>query len=888
MAINFRKKTSTHALIDKKKLKQYRNNSKIKEMDRIIGIEKVINDCVIKSKYGYSSIIKISTTDPEVLSEDDAEAFQDVLASFAFGLGFPLKFVRSSRKHNFKKYRMYIDKNEEEISNSEFLVNYKNLFYDELNGLESNGENTTSNYIIVATPKEAIEERSLKEVQDKINYILRSFQDSNFKLEIIKGKEIIEYMYSIFNRDRDIDIENYIKNGSFETVLGELGVKQTVHPKDSYNGKFVKLLDSKDYARIMLEEANELYKGDSKDKKTSKTKKKDKISEEEEDILEMGKYRIYDLIKPSVYEEKEDYIILGSGNYVRMLSIATLPQTLNVSTLNDLCRVVEDVEIVSYCNKINENSLSRDLQSRYNKLQSNLRIEYDQTGNIDYKKQEAAAQIDGIRRDIETNSDKLFKVQNLIKIWSDDLKDLENKTKNVINACAKIGAEAKVLFYDQKSAFMSSLPFYTMPFRENKRNVTVGGTSCLVPNGCTHLVHSEGKYIGRNIATRAPIIFDNYLCQKNWYKDSELYSNPNMYICGKPGSGKSSFMKIFMGRGILAGEWNVIFDMENEYRKICQKFGGKYIYLKAGEKIGLNPLEVSISEDEDGKKTIDIMDRVTDVVNLLNGFIEHYNKRSLNGTEIAEIQKAILRVYEDRGINKSPKSLYDKNGKKKKMPILSDLKQAIYDVGCEVEERNKKISSSLIEISETMEAITGNGLMNMFDCETSGDISNFKENKMVVFCLKYLDETSKFYAMTTILNWVWGFYSDWKYKGIQKNVWIDEGWVLAKHKSSLSLIENFSRRGRKYWIGLIISTQSITEFLNSKEGNAIVELCSTKVLFKQSSSLAKKIGEQFGIPINVQKQMPNFVKGECIFVTETGNAIIQVDMFGCEKEYSQT
>lgn len=881
--MDIKKKTSTHYLVNKKELKSLRSNKKVKLMDKIIGIEYLLYDTIIKNRYGYSVILKISTTDANLLSEDDIIQFENTLSSFTFGLDFPVKLSRSNKKQNFKEYREFVDKKcvENDIDNKN-LLKYKDDLFTEFKRMEKgDSSDTKSNYIFIFSD-ERYEERAIKQLEDRTNYIIRALNDINFRIAPIRGNEIIEFFFNQFHKNEEFNIEALRKSGAFDCFLG---LKDENEISNAEIMEKINFLDEEEAKKIEEEkrlEASLSKKELKKYKKKLDKEKKIKKSKEEVDLIEMGKYTVYDAIKPDVFIEKEDYIKLGSHNFIRMFSIQTLPQTMNITTLNNKC-IIENMEIVSTIKKLQESTLSKNLKTQYAKVMSNLNMELKKTGAIDYDKKEAAKNIDAMRQLIETNSDKLFHTQNFIKLWSDDLVDLENKTKYLMQDMEKSNIKIKVLFHDQKSAFLSTLPFNNFEYRNDKRNITAGGAGCLVPTGCTHLRHKEGKYVGRNIETNSPIILDNFLCQKKWYKESELYSNPNMYIVGKPGSGKSTAIKVLLGRGMLLGEWNAVFDMENEYLTTANHLGGHYIHIKSGKKTGINPMELSVVEDESGKKVVPLYEKMAEITNLINSFVANYrNNKGLTGSEITGVQDAVKSVYSKRNITVDPESLYEKdangNKVKKRLPILSDLR-------AELEEGDKP---HLFEIAELMKLITDGGLMDMFDCETSEDISNFSKNRFVVFCLKELDEFSKFFAMTTTLSWLWGIFSDYKYKGVQKNTWIDEGWRFAKHKASLTLIEDFSRRGRKYWTSLCISTQSINEFLSTEEGQSVIDLCSTKMIFKQDASLAKKIVSFFGLPKQAQKRLPNFSKGECILSTELGNMLVQVDLFDCEQSYATT
>ena len=579
--------------------------------------------------------------------------------------------------------------------------------------------------------------------------------------------------------------------------------------------------------------------------------------------------------------EKSDYIQLGSSSYVRCLAVNTLPSSLNIFTLNSLNKL-ENMEMNINLIKLNDARMSKVLRNESSKIIANIHLKEKQTGALEHGQRKMAANIESLIEAIETNSDKLFSCQIIIKLWSNNLVDLENMTKTIIETCANFAMNVRVLFKDQKKAFVTTLPTPIVAYKESMKNITAGGASCLIPNGCTHLRHPEGRFIGRSLMTNFPIILDHFICQKPEQPESEMYSNPNVYIVGKPGSGKSVFMKTQIARSMLLGDIHVIFDPHGEYKDMIDKLGGKYVYLRNGIKTGINPLEIKvIIDDVSNEKVVPVNEKIAEITSLINNFIATYrNGKGLEGTEMTTVTESIRAVYSKAGITTDADSLFEiVNGEKvpKKLPTLSDLRE-------ELEARKDKAGN----IAEMMKLLTGNGMMSLFDCQTDEAIAKMLDTRLVCFSLKELDDLTKTYAMTTLLNWLWAMFSAWELKGIQKNIEIDEGWRLSKHKQSLELLENYARSGRKFLISLIIASQSIQEFLGSQEGKAILDFCSFKYIFRQDARLSSEIGDYFGLSDSAKKNLPNFQKGQCIIATEIGNLLAQVDLFDVEKDFATT
>ncbi len=187
--------------------------------------------------------------------------------------------------------------------------------------------------------------------------------------------------------------------------------------------------------------------------------------------------------------------------------------------------------------------------------------------------------------------------------------------------------------------------------------------------------------------------------------------------------------------------------------------------------------------------------------------------RTLNATEITEIEIIVNELYSERKITTDVNSLYEKsngkldNGKytvgkiRKKMPTLSDFQKKL-------KERNK--CSELAEL--LVPFLRGNSL-GIFDCESKvtsdSEIINFDMSEIK-------DEFTKLYASFVILTWVWQKFV-LKNKEKKKIIVCDEAWLFLKYQESAEFLVNVARRGRKYNVPLFIGSQFIDEFLNSEE-----------------------------------------------------------------------
>ena len=283
-------------------------------------------------------------------------------------------------------------------------------------------------------------------------------------------------------------------------------------------------------------------------------------------------------------------------------------------------------------------------------------------------------------------------------------------------------------------------------------------------------------------------------------------------------------------------------------------FGGKIIKIKQGESAGINPFE--IEPETNGKKSsLNILDKVAEIRALVATICRNHDGRTLTSEESSEIEVVVKGLYADKGINNDVSSLYEKNGGRlengkyvigkiqKKMPTLKDFQQAL-------KKRDKcpKLADMLVQY------LRGNSL-GMFDCESK----IFSNEDIICFDMSEIkDEFTKLYASFVILTWIWQKFV-LKNKSKKKIIICDEAWLFLKFKESADFLVNVARRGRKYNTPLFIGSQFIDEFLNSEEGKTIINICSTRYLFKQSPGSVDSVVEFFSLSERNKKHI-NYCK----------------------------
>ncbi len=262
-----------------------------------------------------------------------------------------------------------------------------------------------------------------------------------------------------------------------------------------------------------------------------------------------------------------------------------------------------------------------------------------------------------------------------------------------------------------------------------------------------------------------------------------------LYV-GTSGGGKSVALKTLAARNIATTGCGAFFiDVEGEYSNLTKMLGGKVIKIEQGKPAGINPFE--LEPDIKGNRSfLNILDKVAEIRALLATICRNYQARTLNSTEITEIEIVVNQLYSEKGITTDVDSLYERKGGKlengkyavgkipKKMPTLSDFQRKLKSRG-----KCNELANLLIPF------LNGNSL-GFFDCE-----SKITSNEDIIcFDMSEIkDEFTKLYSSFVILTWVWQKYV-LKNKNKKKIIICDEAWLFLKFKESAEFLVNVARR----------------------------------------------------------------------------------------------
>lgn len=120
-----------------------------------------------------------------------------------------------------------------------------------------------------------------------------------------------------------------------------------------------------------------------------------------------------------------------------------------------------------------------------------------------------------------------------------------------------------------------------------------------------------------------------------------------MYVVQVAG-GKSVALKTLTARNIATTGCGAFFiDVEGEYTNLTKMLGGKVIKIEQGKSAGINPFELE-PDTKGNSQFLNILDKVAEIRALLATICRNYMNRTLNSTEITEIEIVVNELYAER------------------------------------------------------------------------------------------------------------------------------------------------------------------------------------------------------------------------------------------------
>ncbi|MDR1101633.1 MAG: ATP-binding protein [Clostridiales bacterium] len=508
-----------------------------------------------------------------------------------------------------------------------------------------------------------------------------------------------------------------------------------------------------------------------------------------------------DVIAPDSFSFKRNYFMIGE-QYARALYISQLPSFLNDKFLSDMTDFPINMLLTLNIRSVDPGDALTVVRRKITGMETNkidqqkkaLKAGYDMS-MISHDLKHSLEEAEELLDDLLNKNQKMFLVNILLVHKADSLEQLDRDTQTIKSQARKSLCSVGISNYQQEVALAS-----TLPLGQNKmkitRTLTTESTAILIPFTSQELLQKNGMYYGLNAVSHNLIIFNR-----------KTLKNPNGFILGTPGSGKSFSAKREMVNVLLNTDDDVlIIDPEREYAPLAENFGGELIHIAASSNNYINPMDMSDNYSDEENPVVLKSEFILSLCECLLG-----GSAGLTGMERTIIDRCVRNVYAD----------YVQDFDQEKIPTMLDF-QLMLESQPEVEARG---------VALALEIYT-KGSLSIFANKSNINLNN----RFIVFDIKDLGKQLKTMGMLIVLDAIWNRVTTNRAQGRRTWIYLDEIYLLFTNEYSANFLFELYKRARK-WGGIPTGiTQNVEDLLKSELARRMLSNSDFILMLNQATS----------------------------------------------------
>jgi hypothetical protein len=376
-----------------------------------------------------------------------------------------------------------------------------------------------------------------------------------------------------------------------------------------------------------------------------------------------------------------------------------------------------------------------------------------------------------------------------------------------------------------------------------------------------------GAYIGTDRFSRRGFEFGAF----------ELYAagalaNPNVFVAGTIGSGKSSLCKTLLTRSAAFGHRFVVpCDIKGEYGPLCRALGITPVVLGAGTGNALNPLDPPdrpIGVTDADFRTIILRHRLL----LLGALAECAQRRPLTAVEETALELALSTVSRSDGGTPSTRW---------RTPTLGDLVEVLLDPAAELARSVPMPLADLragsLELALRFRAMVRGSLAGLFDGPTTTrldmdapgvviDLSRVRASDpataLVMTCAQSLMETRL------------------AFDRIRRYMVYDECWRLIRFAGLVRRISEAQKLARQWALATVLVAHRISDLLGGDPATHALALglladSSTRIVYNQAADQVPQTRDALELTDVEARLLPELGQGTALW--KVGNRSFVVD-----------
>lgn len=348
-------------------------------------------------------------------------------------------------------------------------------------------------------------------------------------------------------------------------------------------------------------------------------------------------------------------------------------------------------------------------------------------------------------------------------------------------------------------------------------------------------------------------------------------TNPNVWVLGEPGGGKSALVKCVLarmasiyGHGPNGGRWVAIADPKGEYVPLAEHLGLTVLRLSPGGATRLNPLAPGpAAAHEPAEKQV--LRRAEMVTTLVATVLE----RPLSQLEDAAVFAAIEHLTGSHRVTE---------------PTLADVTALLVDPSDEMLTRLRRppdqVQADLAPIAYALDKLLTRSLRGMFDGPST--ISPRWQGAGLLLDLSAVPLTSDALPLVMVATAGW-LQQLMACPGPQRVQVLDEAWALLANRHTASYLQSSFKLGRAYGVANIAITHRASDLgAQADDGTATAKIATglladsaTRIILRQASDQIPRAVDNFGLTAPEADVIGQLARGRALWKIARHSALVQ-------------
>ena len=514
-----------------------------------------------------------------------------------------------------------------------------------------------------------------------------------------------------------------------------------------------------------------------------------------------------DWICPDTMEFHNDHFKLGE-QYGRVLFMEDYASYVKDEMISELCSLGRNLMLSIDIIPVPTDEAVREIQNRLLGVETNVtNWQRRQNANnnfsavIPYDLEQQRKESKEFMDDLTTRDQRMmFGVLTMVHT-AESKKQLDADTETLLTIGRKKLCQFSVLKFQQMDGLNTALPIGHRKIPA-VRTLTSESVAVLMPFRVQEIMDAGGIYCGENAISHNLI-----MCNK------EKLLNPNSFLLGVPGSGKSFNAKMQIVFLALATQDDILIcDPEREYASLVEAMGGEVVRIAAGSRDHINAMDMVDGYGDGG-------DPVIEKSQFILSLFEQLDKKGINAKERSIIDRCVGEVYEE----------YQHGGA---VPTLRVLREKFL-------EQEEPEAQDLALVSE----LFTNGSLNAFAHESNVDVNN----RIMVYDILDLGKQLKTMGLLVITDAMLNRVTEnWK-QGKRTHIFLDEFHVVFENEYSGAFFNSAWRRFRKRNAFPTAITQNVEYLLDSVLASTMISNSEYIVMLNQAEPDRAKLATLLNI-----------------------------------------